>query len=251
MSHKALSIWVCFRSICRGAGGQNRKQATHLLLKSFVVLALTSLPPAFCQQAQDVAKGRPSFIPFTGTDVDAVNDLSGNLSMKIPLYSLPQRGHLALSFSIDYNPMGFALQQTCAQGVGTAPGSPPAHYNCSNAIDWRYAIDQDINSEIAPTTNVDQQLSVAGISSATGTINSDSSNFYGGQYFVIDPIGTQHPLGHASDGYRALDGSGFLLHAANPDPWPASLPKSLQYVPGTIVDTSGTQYQHPSGSRAC
>lgn len=57
-----------------------------------------------CQETLDMAKGLSSYAEYVPSDIDNVNPVNGNLFLKIPLVSFPQRGgKLRLNYYIYYN----------------------------------------------------------------------------------------------------------------------------------------------------
>ena len=136
----------------------------------------------------------------------AVVDLqSGNLSLRAPLYSLPQRGESSFSFSLVANSSPFVYSKDCPDNICTYSYS----LGLSTESPYRklgvYAtLDQDLelyNNQVTLTTGKTQ-------------VNQWIANLRG----VIDSSLAQHPLGYDStlSKLRSTDGSGFLYVPDDP-----------------------------------
>src|SRR5713226_1297486 len=77
-----------------------------------VAFALAIVPQAVAQEA-NLEMGYKPYNAFHSGDIDTVNTISGNLSVRIPLVSYPQRGDLRLNFGIAYDHTGFAATYEC------------------------------------------------------------------------------------------------------------------------------------------
>jgi len=73
-------------------------------------------------QATDLAPGLQPYQSYHGGDLDQVNLSNGNLHVRIPLISYPQRGgKLKLDYALEYDGKGLSVQPVC---VPNYPGPP-------------------------------------------------------------------------------------------------------------------------------
>jgi hypothetical protein len=69
-----------------------------------LVAATFWFPQAFAQVAPDTATGLSPYAEYTPSQIDNVNPVNGNVFLKLPLASFPQRGgKLRLDYSVYYN----------------------------------------------------------------------------------------------------------------------------------------------------
>jgi RHS repeat-associated protein len=86
--------------------------------RAFVLLAIWTLLISVAAQAQanspDIASGLGAYQSFHGGDIDNVNLQNGNLVVRIPLISYPQRGSkLKLTYSLVWNGKPYSYAQVC------------------------------------------------------------------------------------------------------------------------------------------
>jgi hypothetical protein len=182
---------------------------------------------ALAQQPAALEGGTKLFGSYAGSNTESVNSENGKLVLNVPLYSAPQRGQLAVSFSLRYQNAGYERIQLCnppTSGCGyqvePIPGSSPN--GVTAAFDQGYYVN---------VTNTAKNISGASITA----------------YNAYDVDGTDksvHNLGYAGSSYRAVDGSGFLFTpaAASTPPWEAGPSDFTTTVPGTLTDQNGTRY---------
>src|SRR5713226_85646 len=93
----------------------SRRSLLHLV----AVFCFAFFPARLLAQNDDMSLA-PGFTPyqsFHGGDIDSINVTNGNLIIRIPLISYPQRGgKLSLSFSVIMNGKLYAVQQDCTPG---------------------------------------------------------------------------------------------------------------------------------------
>jgi RHS repeat-associated protein len=91
-----------------------------VFLLSFFLLASTKL---FAQMDADIQTGMVPYSAYHGGDIDNVNLSNGNLIVKIPIISYPQRGgKLRLNYELVFNGKGVVLTKFCTP---TAAGTTP------------------------------------------------------------------------------------------------------------------------------
>ncbi len=166
---------------------------------------------------------------YHGSDIDSIELATGNLSVKVPLISYPQRGGvLHLDFSLIYS------------GVGGKPGTALIEYaipNSGGRATWLLA-DVGGNHSLPVfgsfQTTYNNFPGLKMVNTQTG--NSTSYT----QGWIIDPDGSSHPLGwlNVTQG-RTLDGTGFFVNAQGSAP---------STVPNTIVDKYGVTTSNTSSS---
>src|ERR1035438_212154 len=72
-------------------------------LATMLAVALTS-SSVICQVTPDMATGLSPYATYITSDIDNVNPVNGNIFLKIPLLSYPQKGgKLRLNYYIFYN----------------------------------------------------------------------------------------------------------------------------------------------------
>jgi len=70
-------------------------------------LIITCAFNANCQNAPGEQQGVTPYGSFEAGNIDSVNLMNGNVHLRIPLYSLPQRGGLKLNYSLVINNLGY------------------------------------------------------------------------------------------------------------------------------------------------
>ncbi len=171
-------------------------------LKRFAPVAVLMLFNASAILGQDqssatpiMAQGLLPYAPYTGGNIDSINLENGNLVEKIPLFSLPQKGQLALSYSLVLNNQGYITGSFCAP-VGEDP----------DCVQYYYRV-----TPIGPVLTLDQDFTIN--SFATLQIDNELSGYpYTLIYTLQDASGAQHTLGSDSANpnlFHANDGSGY------------------------------------------
>jgi RHS repeat-associated protein len=197
-----------------------RKTFRQLLLTACVALIVASLANAQSDPLQ--AQGITPAGSYQHGDIDSVNMQNGALTLHIPLYSLPQRGRLSLSYSIIANT---TVWDTTQQDQCTTTGcyiidGGGLNYN-------KYAARLAIDQQLQPGMDQFRYL--------------PNSNTFYNVYWVQDSTGAKHQLGYDNTNLallRANDGSGLLFAPGNTTPY-----HPFDSWPGTSI---GTIYE-PSG----
>lgn len=158
---------------------------------------------------------------YSSYNIDSVNMVNGNLIINIPLYSLPQLGKLALSFSAVANSVGWQQQETCQDDldecqyfyINPQPGyiAPINGYGYGNR----------------PLFAVGPIIANDHFSSIAGPYQTSSTDQYGDTWFhndwaLVDQTGASHMLiydASNSSQLRTTDGSGYLFESGIPDPY--------------------------------
>lgn len=161
---------------------------------------------------------------YQQSDFDTVNLMNGSIAIHIPLYSLPQRGRLSLSYTLTGTSPVYGVSNFLCRG----------HSNCLRAnFNWGPGI---YNSR--PVSLIFDQALIA--VSRQIRYPANSNDFYN-LYSIQDESGTIHQLGYDNANrqlLRATDGTGFLY---NPQLSPSYSPY-LTFNGGTIYTASGTRH---------
>lgn len=172
----------------------------------FIALFSMAVAQAHAQLlTPDLAPGLQAYQSYHGGDVDSISLSNGNVTVRLPLISYPQRGDkLKLSYALVYNGKGYSIQKDCA-------GGPPCvwwwtedyvdPFNGAGVLGYFGIVDeQDV-----------QQSARIVLVPTNGWIGGKPYTF-----MVWDtPDGSSHPGGLASgipgvSGQLSLDGSGFI-----------------------------------------
>src|SRR6266567_9134220 len=90
----------------RGSSGGFMRLLKLSLFRHLLATAILTLILGFAARAQTdplQAQGVTPWGSYQHSDIDSVNMMNGSLTIRIPLYSLPQRGQLSLSFSLSHS----------------------------------------------------------------------------------------------------------------------------------------------------
>src|SRR5215813_8728048 len=199
-------------------------------MKSGKLLALiaTILLPCAAAHGQNnpnTDQGLKPYDSLHGGALDSVSMTSGNLFFHLPVYSLPQRGRVGLTFSLQYNNKGFRLQTACPP--------PPQTGQCNYTWLWSGAGVTLIN---------DQSLSVGATNTDTGATNGNGMELYVMVYNAKTSDGAQHQMADTGNGYRSIDGSGILLNSVG------GLDRSGMYNGGTMDPNGNLLSMDSSGN---
>ena len=190
------------------------------------------------QDLPDIAQGIQPYVSYHGGDVDQINLANGGLTVRIPLFSFPQRGSLSLSYSIVFNSNSYMNSQSCV------------NRSCiSRANIVPTSMHPDGIDPPGAQLVIDQELLTGGLSQYDPAF----FNIVGARYYITTSDGSQHPLARVSSSvFRSIDGSGFLFQPANPSEFPLSLPMTpdtstgFPVLPGgsggTVTDRKGIVY---------
>ncbi|WP_263408412.1 RHS repeat domain-containing protein [Terriglobus tenax] len=169
----------------------------------------------FGQQSSDEELGIKPFAIYHGGEIDQVNLGTGSLFVKIPLFSLPQRGNaLGLSYSLYYNLRHVkSYKQTCA-GAGESQV-------CHDILTWRggggMSVREDhyfggakSNLNLRQWLACYQEKDAPGVCAAPGSHLTASTPYW--FYYVEDATGARHYGGERAPGiWQAVDGTGFQI----------------------------------------
>jgi RHS repeat-associated protein len=167
---------------------------------------------------------------------------SGNALIRIPLFGYPQKGRLNLHFSVVGNATYWVPEHYCYNDgnscdnyyLAAVPSYPDFGYYNPRPYLVGGAGRLYLGPAIVPDTSNDvtvepEQSQVCDTSSCL--------NLYSERYAVVDSTGASHPLYYdASDPSKArtTDGTGFLVHFSNAQPYYTTYDPSL-----TLYDASG------------
>src|SRR5712692_5406677 len=93
-------------------------------LARVALLAVAVALPTMAQEA-NLEMGYKPYGTYHGSDIETVSVTNGNLSVRIPLVSYPQRGDLQLNFGLAWDNLGFSAEVVC----------DPFGNNCKNLWD--------------------------------------------------------------------------------------------------------------------
>lgn len=208
---------------------------------SFLIFIFLLVPCADAQVDPYLEQGIKPYGSFHGGDLDTISLLNGNLFVRIPFYSLPQRGgKLTVNLSLQYNNKGFNLLQS-----GQCP--PPQLGSCHLTYAAR---------STGPLTpglsgvylNNDQRMAVASKSVNAGVVEFPDGCYDNGgtfdqpcnanvtEYSIITSDGYSHQLADTGNGYyETIDGT------------------AIRRSGTTVIDADGirytsTQVQDPNGN---
>jgi len=175
---------------------QNRI-CNDLLPKVFVlavcVLSCCVVPRDLFAQTGPMAPDARPFAPTEGGKYDSVSTVNDGLQVAIPLYSIPQRGNLSLSFTLRYDSPAFLEQTDCS-----IPREP-----CVKSYDFQ-------GDGVFLSSNLDVTI----VTSAHYVQNSSTGTQYlSGYYFNVEtPDSGMHKLvSIGNNQYRSLDGTGWIF----------------------------------------
>src|SRR5690348_1559623 len=192
---------------------------------------LLFLPIAGAQQDPFQIRNPIPWGSYQDSEIDTVNLMNGSLALHIPLYSLPQRGRLSLSFSLaGTSPVYGATDIQCGGGS----------HNCLFVnLNWSTYFDGFLLN-LQPRPVLDQTLFAL---SNQIRYPANSNTFYN-LYAIVDSKGGIHELGYDNSNralLRATDGSG-LLYATVSTPYsPFALVGGTIYTPSGIQNNSAIQ----------
>jgi YD repeat-containing protein len=184
------------------------------LSKILCVFAIAAISSASWAQDVTDVEAKP-YGSYTGSAIDTVDLVSGNLMLHIPLVSYPQKGTLPpLSFSVELNNAPYAYTAGADWGMSvrydTAPPgavfpAPPTEVAISGfGKGFQF---QNVGAYMTSSF-------AGGIVTGQNQILSsgDSDNSYA--YSLVDPDGTTHELesdASSPNTYRTPDGSGYAF----------------------------------------
>lgn len=199
---------------------------------AFAILVLLFFGPALPAQIVNdgTQTGLPSTATFFGSAFDTVSYQNGNLHIRIPIRTIPQRNGKSLTWDFQYDLDTWVLWEDLT-------ATPPAYGVDSdtlngNTTDWRL-------------TNSLMYSVISDMSTVT-CANSTLNNLWN-QWAVVDPDGTRHPVyllnagpigcGSAIDKGLTFDGSGIRVDKSQ-SPIVVTLKDGTQVLP-TWKDANG------------
>jgi RHS repeat-associated protein len=191
---------------------------------------------ALSQQPAYEEAGVKPFGSYDGSSVESVNVENGELNLRVPLYSLPERGKLHLSFSLSYQDVGYQLIQNCPPGGGL-------HESCDTDT-------EPTNTTWGVQPIADQQIYVQEYSVSAGSNGDNGNPYFYTTFDLKDATGAVHNLAYDGTMFHAIDGSGwaYIYGYSTPPYWPLSSSQPTRALPnGTAIDSDGTQYTIQNG----
>ncbi|HZS27891.1 MAG TPA: hypothetical protein VFB76_11735, partial [Candidatus Angelobacter sp.] len=185
-----------------------------------IIFAASSLLCA--QSAPNLENGVKSFGSYDGSSIDTVNLQNGNVMVHIPLFSYPERGKMAVSFSAQLNSKNWQVGE---------------YVDSTQAIHYRWMLAGKPGLALAPSYDV-QVHRVRTMT--TDFQNTQTENDY--DYSVSTPDGSIHWLSAlAPNGnMMTVDGTNFQFH----------LTRGVQFDhsddSGVLTDSNGLTYYFPS-----
>jgi RHS repeat-associated protein len=215
-----------------------------ILTAQFITFLALFTDGARAQVDPNIEQGIKPYGSYHGGGIDNVGLTNGNLFVKIPLYSLPQRGgKLKLGFSLVYNNKGFGIFTG-----GTCP--PPQLGSCHLQYVARRVGPLNPGLSGVFLAN-DQSIRVVSNSVNAGAIEFPDGCYANNgvwvqpcnvnvtEYFAITGDGYVHQLADTGNGYyETIDASGIRYYLSS----------------GLIVDSDGVQYpanttEDPNGNK--
>jgi len=213
-------------------GGALLTNRFYYSLSLVFAVIFVAAPASQAQVSPNLEQGIKPYGSYHGGDIDSVSLLNGNLFVKIPLYSLPQRGtELVMGSSLTYNDKGFNLNTvgTCPPTKGstchlqyvaraTAQLSPGLSGVYQSADQAMTVIHQTVNAGV-----VEFPTGCYG----TGGVFVQPCNANVTEYFAITGDGYVHQLADTGNGYyQSVDATGIRYYVSS----------------GLIIDWAGVQY---------
>jgi RHS repeat-associated protein len=171
-------------------------------LRLLAALTLLTSSTALFAQLDPMATDARPFAALDGSGIDAVSPVNGSVQVKIPLWSIQQRGNLSLDFFIRYASGSFSKTETCLPGVG-------GQSTCT----YRYAAN-DVHAKSAYISS-STDISIVGVPATIEDATSDPPTFSSAGYYwgLTTPDGGTHKLANAGNHlFRSEDGTGWVFN---------------------------------------
>lgn len=211
------------------------RKPSRILTITFLALVLHVLP---AQQQAATESGVKPFGSFDGSNAETVNLENGQLTLHEPLYSLPQRGGLSLSFSLSYQNAVYKSVTTCVLHKCTTRYSP----DLSNMFGVQIDFDQGLKNVILTNEDTGQQYCYGGT----------CVDYMQAAYSVAQMDGTNHNLAYNGTYYYTVDGSrlAFFPQSTGTPPYypPSETAGQVVAQTGTIIGPTGNQYAVTNGA---
>ena len=239
------------------------RPVARVLTVLFVFATANTL--AHAQTTGDIAEGFTPYQSFHGGDVDSVNLYNGNLILRIPLASYPQRGGaLKVSYSFLVNTKSSHVVKTC---------TPVTPSNCTYF--WSYngggvveddavGIIEKVIQPIPQSTNRDSEFAIVTSDGAqhpmvpedsTGQVTGDATGFWANSStfttapaptVIIDRNGVRNFI-TATNGVLREDPNGNQITIASNGILTDTMGRSLPYMPATSTSIPGSSTTNFSG----
>jgi RHS repeat-associated protein len=204
----------------------------HRLAISLAIAVLALASRTYGQQPDYEQQGLTFYGSYEGGNVDRVNVKNGNVMLRIPLVSFPQRGSLKLSYSLSLNNSGFYYSKTC-DSSGWCTGT------------WSRQFPKPSVSTIGPSVGMDQGLSLYASQQSINVGGIQGTTYYYYLYTLTDFTGAQHPLGFDNNNLShlyATDGSGYLAVASGGNAYEYSQQGNVSF---NVYSSGGMKYAFP------
>lgn len=208
-----------------------RVKSVMMMLFASVVLG----NPILAQVPADEEAGLMPYGSYVGGKIDDVNMKNGNVFVHVPLFSIPQRGRLNLSFSVYANTPAYSRGKTCT-GYGD-----PTQYSYYEYCDYRYTLNE--SDWVGAHVVHDQDVADAGEMYTFCTSECQNMGRYI-LYSVKDATGAKHYLGYDPSAnlttLRSFDGSGYLLVPGILNPYQQYSSQGTLYTSDGVAHSGGT-----------
>jgi len=189
---------------------------------------------------------RTGIVPYgtyEGGDIDHIDMSNGNVYLTIPLYSLPQRGSLSLSFSAPITgASNYTTSRSCSQ-VGCRYNYNLARYPGPTILFDQLAYLDGVNPNTNTIFGTTDFFIDAGVKCGAGIACSNSYMDLTYVHRVKDSTGNIHYLGYdPSTSFmtlRSADGSGYMEKLSDPNAYKNGAIGTLYDAKGIRYDTTG------------
>ena len=164
-----------------------------------VLIVLAGSVWSVAQDIDDIQQGLKAYGTYSGGDIDVVSMTNGNLTLRIPLVSYPQRGKLQLSYSLVFNNKQKYFTKTTNNVNGSATRTVILPFTDGPVQDQRFGLDVPLGLTYTDYSLVSADGSehqLAGLSSTDfETVDGTGLHYYqpsSGTPFAVDANGTRH-----------------------------------------------------------
>ena len=179
---------------------------------------------AVAQDNPNLEIGLKPYGSFRGGNIDTISMNNGNLNVRIPIWSVPQRGGVGLSFSLVYNNKGYTIAKRCP------PTGCYYQWSPNGLFGFQFVEDQRVT--------------------ATGSAIYHSTTLYAYTASASTSDGAVHQMGQkgTTSQWETLDGTGIAGTNFHNDP------NAGVYRFDSVIDRNGVRHHYPSsteGPGAC
>lgn len=187
-----------------------------LVALAIIVLGEIAVQSGLAQSGTMAPDARP-YTTLEGGDIDSISTINAGLQLKIPLWSIKQRGNLSLSFTLRYNSPNYSVIQNC-----TIPNRP-----CSLSY---------TGNPNGVFVSASTDVMMTAISNIV-TMSNGNQIVQGFYWQVTTPdSGTHNMVSTGSNLYQAADGTGWAFDSAT---YTLTSRDGVRYVfqgtPGTVT----------------